>query len=163
MCGFFVLIGGFQGSCCRCVGGFVRSFCVRHLFRCFRAAGGMSFRFSVNRGLMCGYLLLFHDSFIIFHVKNNAVQHAYYYHNTFAPHCFCGLAGREMVCAGMEVPAQIFGVFVNSMFSYAQCHFCCVFIQFCFIRGVILFPAMQLFIPIIQIYLLFFISRVSHL
>ena len=62
-----------------------------------------SFRFSVDIGLMCGSLLLFHDSFIIFHVKNNAVQHAYYYHNTFAPHCFCGLAGREMVCAVMGV------------------------------------------------------------
>ena len=73
------------------------------VFRCFCAAGGMSFRFSENRGLMFGYLLLFHDSFILFHVKNNVVQHAYYYHNTFAPHCFCGLAGREMVCAVMEV------------------------------------------------------------
>ena len=52
---------------------------------------------------MCGHIILFYDSFIIFHVKNNAVQHAYYYHNTFAPHCFCGLTGREVFCAVMGV------------------------------------------------------------
>ncbi len=38
----------------------------------FCTAGFLSAAFSANRGLMCGYLLLFHDSFIIFHVKNNA-------------------------------------------------------------------------------------------
>ena len=120
------------------VGGFVRSFCVRHLFRCFRASGVLSFRFSVDRGLMCGYLLLFHDSFIIFHVKNNAVQHAYYYHNTFAPHCFCGLAGREVFCAVMGVPAQIFGLFgcVRSCCTLCRvlcCVFCCRVDFLCFL------------------------------
>ena len=109
--------------------GFVRRY-VSGNFRCFRAAGGMSFRFSANIGLMCGYLLLFHDSFIIFHVKNNAVQHAYYYHNTFAPHCFCGLTGREMVCAVMGVPAQIFWfvwvcvVLLGALPGFV-CGFCC--------------------------------------
>ena len=112
MCRFCVLIGGFQGSCCGIFAVLSGDMCPA-LPAIFLAAGGMSFRFSANIGLMCGYLLLFHDSFIIFHVKNNAVQHAYYYHNTFAPHCFCGLTGREVFCAVMEVPAQIFGLFVR--------------------------------------------------
>ena len=102
MCRFCVLIGGFQGSCCGIFAVLSGDVCPA-LPAIFRAAGGMSFRFSANIGLMCGYLLLFHDSFIIFHVKNNAVQHAYYYHNTFAPHCFCGLTGREVFCAVMGV------------------------------------------------------------
>ena len=84
------------------VGGFVRSFCVRHLFRCFRAAGGMSFRFSVKSVCPSKYLLIFSDSFIFFQVKNNAVQHAYYYHNTFAPHCFCGCFWRVQFRADDE-------------------------------------------------------------